>query len=87
MSPGFLDALEQAGEMHGAGKHVRMPSGGAHDAQIMAALIPASMMFVPSIGGISHHYTEDTMEEDIILGCRVFASAVETILRDAQSQK
>lgn len=40
MSPGFQDALEPAGEMHGAGKHVRMPSGAAHDAQIMAALIP-----------------------------------------------
>ncbi|MBZ9799875.1 peptidase dimerization domain-containing protein [Mesorhizobium sp. ES1-4] len=40
MSPGFQDALEQAGEMHGAGKHVRMPSGAAHDAQIMAALTP-----------------------------------------------
>lgn len=47
-------------------------------------MIPAGMMFVPSIGGISHHYTEDTAEEDIILGCRVFASAAESILREAQ---
>jgi N-carbamoyl-L-amino-acid hydrolase len=39
------------------------------------------MLFVPSIGGISHHYTEDTSEDDIVLGCRVLADAAENILR------
>ena len=84
MAADFQDALERAAEIHGPGRHVRMPSGAAHDAQIMAALLPAGMLFVPSIGGISHHYTEDTAEADIILGCRVFASAVERILRNAK---
>lgn len=83
MAAEFQDALEHAAEIHGQGQHVRMPSGAAHDAQIMAALLPAGMLFVPSIGGISHHYTENTAEADIILGCRVFASAVERILRNA----
>jgi N-carbamoyl-L-amino-acid hydrolase len=38
------------------------------------------MMFVPSIGGISHHYTENTEDADIVLGCQVFADAATTIL-------
>jgi N-carbamoyl-L-amino-acid hydrolase len=57
-----------------------MPSGAMHDAQIFAKRLPAAMLFVPSIGGISHHYAEDTKEEDIVLGCRVFADAAERIL-------
>jgi N-carbamoyl-L-amino-acid hydrolase len=35
---------------------------------------------VPSIGGISHHYAENTRDEDIVLGCQVFADAAEAIL-------
>jgi N-carbamoyl-L-amino-acid hydrolase len=38
------------------------------------------MFFVPSIAGISHHYEEDTKEEDIVLGCQVFAEAAERVL-------
>jgi len=40
------------------------------------------MIFVPSIGGISHDFNEDTAEEDIVLGCQVMAAAVEAILQD-----
>jgi N-carbamoyl-L-amino-acid hydrolase len=43
--------------------------------------MPAGMLFVPSIGGISHHWREDTREEDIVLGCQVMATAAVTILR------
>jgi beta-ureidopropionase / N-carbamoyl-L-amino-acid hydrolase len=57
-----------------------MPSGGGHDAQIVARRIPAAMLFVPSIGGISHHWTENTADEDIMLGCQVLATAAATIL-------
>jgi N-carbamoyl-L-amino-acid hydrolase len=80
MARWMQDAIEQAAERHAPGLHTRMPSGAAHDAQIMAGRVPAAMLFVPSIGGISHHYSEDTAEADIILGCRVFASAVERML-------
>ena len=38
------------------------------------------MIFVPSIGGISHHWAEDTKDEDLALGCQVLASAVEKFL-------
>ena len=51
---------------------MRMPSGAGHDAQILASRVPAGMLFVPSIGGISHHWAEDTAEADIVLGCEVY---------------
>jgi beta-ureidopropionase / N-carbamoyl-L-amino-acid hydrolase len=38
------------------------------------------MLFVPSIGGISHHWAENTADEDIVLGCQVLATAVAEIL-------
>ena len=38
-------------------------------------------MFVPSIDGVSHHWSEDTREEDIVLGAQVFADAAARILR------
>ena len=58
-----------------------MPSGAGHDAQYLARAIPAAMLFVPSIGGISHHWTENTSDEDIVLGARVFADAIADVLK------
>lgn len=46
-------ALEQAAERHAPGSATRMPSGAGHDAQYLARHLPAGMLFVPSIGGIS----------------------------------
>jgi hypothetical protein len=42
--------------------------------------MPAGMLFVPSIGGISHHWSEDTDEADIVLGCQVMSDAVAALL-------
>jgi beta-ureidopropionase / N-carbamoyl-L-amino-acid hydrolase len=80
MDAGFQDALERAAERHAPGLHVRMPSGAGHDAQILAERMRSAMLFVPSIGGISHHYAEDTKDEDIVLGCQVFADAAAEIV-------
>jgi N-carbamoyl-L-amino-acid hydrolase len=77
----FLDAIEEAAISHAPGKNMRMPSGAGHDAQILGLELPAAMMFVPSIGGISHHFTENTGDADIVLGCQVFADATAKILR------
>jgi N-carbamoyl-L-amino-acid hydrolase len=57
-----------------------MPSGAGHDAQVLGAKLPAAMLFVPSIGGISHHWSEDTSEADIVLGCAVLADAAADLL-------
>jgi N-carbamoyl-L-amino-acid hydrolase len=80
MDAGFQDALEHAAERHAPGLHVRMPSGAGHDAQILAERMKSAMLFVPSIGGISHHYAENTKDEDIVLGCQVFADGAAEIL-------
>lgn len=64
-------------------KPIRPGSGAIHDAQIFAKIMPAAMMFAPSIGGISHHYLEDTREDDIVLGCEVFCRAVAMIVNTA----
>lgn len=80
MDPGFQDALERAAERYAPGQHQRMPSGAGHDAQWLARVMPAAMVFVPSIGGISHHWSEDTSDADIVLGCQVMAAAVAEIL-------
>jgi N-carbamoyl-L-amino-acid hydrolase len=58
-----------------------MPSGAIHDAQHMARVMPMAMLFTPSIGGISHHWSEDTKEEDLVLAIRILADAAESYLR------
>ncbi|MET4698579.1 N-carbamoyl-L-amino-acid hydrolase [Constrictibacter sp. MBR-5] len=83
MEGAFQDALEEAAKEHAPGMHVRMPSGAGHDAQILAKKLPAAMLFVPSIGGISHHYAENTSDDDLVLGCQVLADAAEKILKRA----
>ena len=55
---------------------VRMPSGAGHDAQMMAQLTPMGMIFVPSIGGISHSPKELTRWEDCANGANVLLQSV-----------
>ena len=55
---------------------VRMPSGAGHDAQMMAQLAPMGMIFVPSVGGISHAPKELTRWEDCANGANVLLQAV-----------
>ncbi len=52
-----------------------MPSGAGHDAQYVARKLPTAMLFVPSIGGVSHHWAEDTNREDLVIGPRVLRKA------------
>ena len=53
-----------------------MPSGAGHDAQAMAQIGPMGMIFIPSIGGISHSPKEYSTPEDIERGARVLMGAV-----------
>ena len=82
MDESILVHLEEAAGDLGASS-MRMPSGAGHDATMLAPLIPSAMMFVPSIGGRSHDISEDTREEDIVLGLKVLARAVERIIASA----
>jgi beta-ureidopropionase / N-carbamoyl-L-amino-acid hydrolase len=81
MDRGFQTAIEAAAERHAPGLHLRMPSGAGHDAQILARRLRSGMMFVPSLGGVSHHWSENTKEEDVVLGVQVFADAAAAILQ------
>jgi N-carbamoyl-L-amino-acid hydrolase len=81
MDGSVQEYLAAAAEIHAPGKWIRMPSGAGHDAQIFAGILPAGMLFVPSIGGISHDIAEDTAEEDIVRGCRTLAAATAALLR------
>ncbi len=80
MSAGFQDAIEAASSSLAGGRSLRMPSGAGHDAQMLATIMPAAMLFVPSIGGISHHWTENTADADIVTGAEVFVDACRRIL-------
>ena len=53
-----------------------MPSGAGHDAQAMAMLGPMGMIFVPSVGGISHSPKEFTRPEACVNGANVLLGAV-----------
>jgi len=83
MDPRFQDLIEDAAERHLPRQHLRMPSGAGHDAQILSHRMRSGMLFVPSIGGVSHHWSEDTNEDDIVLGAQVFADAAAAILKGA----
>jgi beta-ureidopropionase / N-carbamoyl-L-amino-acid hydrolase len=58
-----------------------LPSGAGHDAQAMAQLGPMGMIFIPSVGGISHSPKEFSTPQDIVRGARVLLAAV--LLADA----
>jgi N-carbamoyl-L-amino-acid hydrolase len=53
-----------------------MPSGAGHDAQAMAQLGPMGMIFIPSVGGISHSPKEFSHATDIVHGANVLLGAV-----------
>jgi len=73
--------LAAAAEQVAGSRWVAMPSAAVHDAMFLAEVMPAAMLFVPSIGGISHDFAENTRDEDIVLGCEALAAAAESILR------
>jgi N-carbamoyl-L-amino-acid hydrolase len=80
MDASFQQAIEAASAAIAGGKSLRMPSGAGHDAQVLATVMPAGMLFVPSIGGISHHWTENTDDADIVTGAQVFVDACRRLL-------
>ena len=69
-----VDAVERAARATGA-RHRRILSGAGHDAQYMAAIGPAGMVFVPSRGGRSHCEEEFTPLDDIEYGANTLLGA------------
>ena len=54
----------------------RMTSGAGHDAQMIARIAPAAMIFVPSRGGISHNPREHTDDDQLVNGAQVLLDVV-----------
>ncbi|MNK74144.1 Allantoate amidohydrolase [compost metagenome] len=63
--------------------HRRMTSGAGHDAQMMARIAPAAMVFVPSVRGISHNPKEHTASADLAQGANVLLDVVLGLLDEA----
>jgi beta-ureidopropionase / N-carbamoyl-L-amino-acid hydrolase len=68
--PEVVALVERTAQAHGRSVR-RMPSGAGHDAQMLARVCPAGMVFVPSIGGISHNPAERTAPADLAAGAAV----------------
>jgi N-carbamoyl-L-amino-acid hydrolase len=73
--PAIRAAIERSAKSLGL-TTTHLPSGAGHDAQSMARLGPMGMIFVPSIGGISHSPKEFSRAEDITNGANVLARSV-----------
>lgn len=74
-TPWVRDVIAQEAKAAGL-KTLSMPSGAGHDAQMVARVAPMGMIFVPSIGGISHSPRESTRWEDAADGCEVLCRAI-----------
>ena len=69
-----VDLVESAADRLGCSVK-RMPSGAGHDAQMMAAICPTAMIFVPSVNGVSHNVAELTLDADLENGANVLLNA------------
>jgi allantoate deiminase len=81
MDPHVVEALERAAQISGAPWR-RMPSGAAHDTQMLARRVPSAMLFVPCRDGISHSPEESADPADAALGVRVMLAAIRELLSD-----
>lgn len=76
MDPKLVKALDAAAQAATPGECRVMASGALHDASNAAARLPAGMLFVPSIGGISHNPREDTSRDHLVAGLLALSYAV-----------
>ena len=74
-SPEMIDRVERVAKAQ-ANSTWRMPSGAGHDAQMLARICPTSMIFVPSVDGLSHNIAEFTEPGDIAAGANVLLHVV-----------
>ena len=71
----IVELVEQATAKRGLSSK-RMTSGAGHDAQMLARICPAAMIFVPSHGGVSHSPKEYTPAADLVAGANVLLDVV-----------
>lgn len=76
MDKKIVQIIEQAAKNNVGNQYKVMPSGAGHDSQIFAQYVPTAMLFVPSIGGISHNISEETKIEDLVKGIEVLSDVL-----------
>lgn len=69
-APGLVDRVEATAQALGYSTR-RLPSGAGHDAQMLARVCPAAMIFTPSVNGLSHNVGEFTEPADVEAGANV----------------
>jgi N-carbamoyl-L-amino-acid hydrolase len=67
--------------------HVSLPSGAGHDAQMLARVCPAGMVFVPSVGGVSHSPREFSRWVDCVNGANVLLQAALRMAPDGDPKR
>lgn len=72
---GIVELVEDAARRRGLASK-RMTSGAGHDAQMISRIAPSAMIFVPSIGGISHNPREHTPDADLVTGANILLDVV-----------
>jgi N-carbamoyl-L-amino-acid hydrolase len=75
-----LVALAERACDEATGTAVRLASGALHDCSAVARRVPATMVFAPSIDGISHSAREDTAPEDLERSLDAYARLVELVV-------
>lgn len=75
----ILNLIEKSAENRGF-THKKMTSGAGHDAQMMARITDLAMIFVPSIGGISHNSGEKTADSDLEAGANVLLDVIRNLV-------
>lgn len=74
-SPEMIRLLEKHAKALGH-KTIIMPSGAGHDAQFFTDITPTGLLFIPSVGGISHAPDEWSHWHDVEKGCNVLLNSV-----------
>jgi len=74
-APDIAASVRRAAHAKGL-EFLDLPSGAGHDAQVIAEAVPIGMIFVPSVGGLSHAPDERTDPEDLVAGAQVLLDAL-----------
>ncbi|RWN40878.1 MAG: Zn-dependent hydrolase [Mesorhizobium sp.] len=76
----IVELIEAAAKNRGLGVR-RMTSGAGHDAQMLARIAPAAMIFVPSAGGISHSPREHTDDAELVAGANILLDVAAQLVK------
>nr|WP_290622378.1 Zn-dependent hydrolase [Kangiella sp.] len=83
-SPKLVDLIEQQAKELGY-SYMRMPSGAGHDIQFFTDITPTGLIFIPSVGGVSHAPDEWSHWQDVEQGSNLLLATLLEIAQDKVS--